>query len=344
MAMRTLLNRWPAATAKAVAVCLAVGVLVVPSAAAEPKAASGSVRLDGSSTVAPITMAAAEMFQEHHPKVRVTVGISGTGGGFKKFLESRAELRTDVNDASRPITQAEMDQAAKLGVEFIEVPIGLDGLAVLAHPSNTFCEHLTLAELKKIWEPGSTINNWKEVRAGFPDLPLHLYGPGADSGTFDYFTEVVVGKPKASRGDYSSSENDNVLIQGIAGDKGSLGYVGFSYYKANAAKLRLVAVDNGDGKPRKPTLDSIRDGSYTPLSRPMFLYVNKASYARPEVQLFLDYLLGNAKTIVEHHRVGYVAFPEELYSISGKRLREGKVGSVVAKGAGTDIVSLYRQN
>jgi phosphate transport system substrate-binding protein len=302
---------------------------------------SGSVRLDGSSTVAPITMAAAELFIQHQPRVRVTVGISGTGGGFKKFLDEFPDLRTDINDASRFIKPSEIDRANRLGIEFIELPIGIDGIAVMVHPSNTFCDHLTVAELKRIWEPGSHITNWRQVRKGLPDLPLRLYGPGADSGTFDYFTKAIVGTEKASRSDYTASESDNVLVRGIAGDKGSLGYFGYSYYEANHDDLRLVAIDSGDGNPIAPNLDVIRCGAYKPLSRPMFLYVNKASYQRPEVKAFLQFFLDNARTIVEHPRVNYVAMSEELYRIGQHRLDIAKTGSAMAA-AGDDTSDLVK--
>lgn len=291
---------------------------------------SGTVKVDGSSTVAPITTAAAEMFREKEPKVRVTVGTSGTGGGFKKFLDADAGLRTDISDASRPIEPPEVSKAAEVGVRFIEVPIAIDGLAVMVHPSNTFCDHLTIEELKKIWQPESTVNNWKDVRKGFPDMPIKLYGPGTDSGTFDYFTEVVCGKERASRSDYNASENDNTLVQGVAGDKGSLGYFGYSYYEANKGKLKLLAIDNGDGKPIKPSLETIRANAYHPLSRPLFLYVNAESYKRPEVKAFMAFIVDNARRIVEHPKVNYVAFPDEIYSLVGKRLKDGKTGSFMA--------------
>ena len=307
---------------------------------------SGTVKVDGSSTVAPITTAAAEMFQAKQPKVRVTVGVSGTGGGFKKFLDHDARLRTDICDASRPIEAAELAKATELGVQFIEVPIGIDGLAVMVHPSNKFCEYLTVAELKRIWEPASPINNWREVRAGFPDLPLKLFGPGTDSGTFDYFTAVIVGKEKSSRSDYNASENDNTLVQGIAGDAGALGYFGYSYYEANKAKLKLLAIDNGDGKPVKPSFQVIRSGAYKPLSRPLFLYVNAESYKRAEVKAFLEFYLDNARSIVEHPRVNYVAFSEEIYELGKKRLSDGKTGSVMAGAppGATDMAELLKSH
>jgi phosphate transport system substrate-binding protein len=306
---------------------------------------SGTVKVDGSSTVAPIMMAAAEMFKEKEPKVRVTVGISGTGGGFKKFLDSDAALRTDVGDASRPIKPAEISRAGEVGVRFIEVPLAIDGIAVMVHPSNTFCDSLTLDELRRIWEPGTSIFNWKDVRPGFPDLPLKLFGPGTDSGTFDYFTEVIVGKERSSRSDYNGSENDNTLVQGVAGDKGALGYFGYSYYEANKSKLKLVGIDHGDGKPVRPDLEIIRAGKYHPLARPMFLYVNAESFRRPEVKAFLDFVVGNARMIVEHPRVNYVAFKDEMYELGKKRLAQGITGSAMADApAGvTDITQLYRK-
>lgn len=305
---------------------------------------AGTVKVDGSSTVAPITTAAAELFQQKNPKVRVTVGISGTGGGFKKFLDEKPDLRTDINDASRPIKEAELSRAKELGVEFIEIPIAMDGLAVVVHPSNTFCDHLTVAELKKIWEPNSTVKNWKDVRAGFPDLPIKLYGPGTDSGTFDYFTEVIVGKEKSSRSDYTASESDNVLVQGVSGDKGALGYFGMAYYEANHAKLKLLGVDNGDGKPVAPTsVEIVRGGTYKPLSRPLFLYINAESYKRPEVREYVEFILSQSKQIVEHPRVGYVSLNDDMIKVVTQRFKAGKTGSAMAvapKGT-TDLKAIF---
>lgn len=318
-------------------------------AGTEATAAKGpaTVKVDGSSTVAPISMVAAEMFQSSHPEVRVSVGISGTGGGFKKFLDTNPSLRTDINDASRPIKQAEVEAAGKANVQYIELPIALDGIAVMVNPGNTFCDHLTLAELKKIWEPNSKINNWKDVREGFPDLALKLYGPGTDSGTFDYFTEAVVGKEKACRGDFSANENDNVLVQGISGDPGSLGYFGFAYYEANMAKLKLLAIDNGDGKPMKPSLETIRDGTYKPLSRPLFLYVNNEAIARSEVKGFLDFYLANVRSIVEHPKVKYVSLPDAINAAAVKRLAQRTTGSVfqnIKPGESANLAKLYNAN
>lgn len=303
------------------------------------------VHVDGSSTVAPITTVAAEMFKKERPDVRVPVGISGTGGGFKKFLDQDPSLRTDINDASRIIKESEIKRAKELGVEFIEIPIAMDGIAVIVHPENDFCDHLTVDELKRMWEPGSQINNWNQVREGFPDLELKLFGPGTDSGTFDYFTEAIVGEEGASREDFTMSEDDNVLVQGVAGTRGGLGYFGFSYYEANKERLKLLAIDDTDGTPVAPSVDLIRAGRYTPLSRPLFLYVNKDSLARPEVKDFLEFYLDHAPEIVEHPNVNYVALSEELYRIDQKRLAEGVTGSVMANIPDdvdkTDLAKLY---
>ena len=306
-------------------VVLAVALLAVQTLGAEERL-EGAVKLDGSSTVAPIMMAAAEMFQAEQPKVRVTVGISGTGGGFKKFLSDRPELRTDINDASRTIKEIEKETAAKLGVKYLEIPIALDGIAVVVHPKNTACSALTVAELKRIWEPESQIKNWKDVRSGFPDLPLKLYGPGTDSGTFDYFTEAVVGKEKSCRSDFTASEDDNVLVQGVEGDPGSLGYFGYSYYEANKAKLKLLAIDGGDGKPVAPDIGKIRAGTYKPLSRTLYAYVNTESLRRPPVVAFLTFYLNNAPKIVEHPMVNYVALPAERYSEGLNALKKAAGG------------------
>jgi len=305
-----------------------------------------TVKIDGSSTVAPITNVAAEMYMDEHDNVDVTVGVSGTGGGFEKFHEHDAKLRTDINDASRPIKPSEIEKARKTGVEFIELPVAMDGLAVVVNPSNSFCNHLTVAELKRIWEPGSKVKNWKDIRPGFPDLALKLYGPGPDSGTFDFFTEVINGKEDASRSDYTASESDNLLVQGVAGDKGALGYFGFSYYENNRKKLKLLGIDGGDGKPTTPSLDSVRNGTYRPLSRPLFMYVNKASLQRPDVRGFLDYFFDHAQEIVEHPKVLYVALPDELYSLARARVEKGLTGSVFADlkpGEHKELIDLYRR-
>ncbi len=338
----TLFSRW-IWTVAVVAALFAAG-LGEPASAQQLK---GRVKVDGSSTVAPIMMATAELFQAEQPRVRVTVGISGTGGGFKKFLDSRADLRTDVSDASRPIKAKEIERAKEVGVEYIEIPIGIDGIAVMVHPSNAFCEHLTVEELKRIWGPGSPITSWSQVRLGFPDLHLKLYGPDTDSGTFDYFTKAIVGKERASRSDYMASASDNVLVQGVAGDRGALGYFGYSYYEASKGKLKLIGVDNNNGKPVKPNLEIIRGGTYKPLSRPVFLYVNTDAYKRAEVRAFLEFFLDNARRIVEHSTVNYVALSNDIYEMNKKRLETGKTGSAMAdakaSGESLELAEIFRR-
>lgn len=268
---------------------------------------TGTVRVDGSSTVFPISEALAEEFRLVAPNVRVTVGSSGTGGGFNKFLAGEV----DINDASRDIGDEEKTLAAANGLEYLEIPVAFDGLSVVVNPRNTWVDYLTVAELKKIWEPGSTVDSWNDVRPGWPDSPLRLYGPGTDSGTFEYFTETVVGAPYAARPDYTASENDNILVQGVAGDEGALGFFGFAYYENSASQLRLVPVDGGNG-PVAPTVNTINDGSYSPLSRPLFIYVSKTSAARPEVRAFVDFYLETASLLVTE--VGYVPLRPEQYT------------------------------
>lgn len=267
---------------------------------------SGTILIDGSSTVFPITQAVAEEFRKDHRDVQIPVGVSGTGGGFKRFVTGE----TAISDASRPIKASEAETARKNGVEYIELPVAYDGLSIVVSKSNTFVECLTTAELGKIWEPGSTVNNWRQVRDGFPDQKITLYGPGTDSGTFDYFTEAINGKEDASRADYTASEDDNVLVLGVAGDKNSLGYFGYAYYAENTDKLKVVAVDGGKGC-IEPSEKTINDGSYAPLSRPIFIYVNRKDLARPEVREFVRFYLENAPGLVAE--VGYVPLPPAEY-------------------------------
>lgn len=274
--------------------------------AATVEALTGAVRLDGSSTVLPISEAIAEEFQTVAPQVRVSVGSSGTGGGFNKFLGGE----TDINDASRDISEEEIAKAQANGVEYLELAVAYDGLSVVVNPGNTWVDHLTVAELKMIWEPTSTVDSWNDVRPEWPDQPLRLYGPGTDSGTFDYFTEAVVGKAKSARADYTASENDNILVQGVAGDAGGLGFFGFAYYEASADKLKLVPVDGGSG-PISPTPTTINDGTYSPLSRSLFIYVSKAAASRPEVRAFVNFYLESAPALVTE--VGYIPLRAEEY-------------------------------
>jgi len=280
----------------------------------------GAVSVDGSSTVFPISQALAEEFMNENHGVNVTVAESGTGGGFKKF--GRGEI--DISGASRPIEPSEDLTCKKNGVEYIELPIAFDGLTVVVNPKNDWAESLTVAELKKIWEPGSKINNWSQVRAGFPNKPLKLYGPGTDSGTFDYFCEAINGGKGKSRSDYTASEDDNVLVQGVAGDEGALGYFGIAYYEENKGKIRAVKIDGGEG-PVEPSAETVRSGRYKPLSRPLFLYVNVKSLEKPQVKAYVDFCLANAEKLVS--QVGYVPLPAQAYEIAKKIVAEKRTGS-----------------
>jgi phosphate transport system substrate-binding protein len=288
--------------------------------------AQTTVRVDGSSTVFPITEAVAEEFQIAHPGTKVTVGISGTGGGFKKLV--RGEI--DIADASRPILAAEMEEAEKNGIEYIELPIGFDGLTVVVNPRNEFVKELTVADLKKIWEPAAQgkITMWSQVRPEWPAEKMTLYGAGSDSGTFDYFTEATVGKAKSSRGDYTASEDDNVLVKGVEADKNALGYFGYAYFAPHASKLRAVPIVNNEGKPIAPSEDTIKDGSYNPLARPLFIYVSKKSLDRPEVKKFVEFYLREGPALVSE--VKYVPLPAEAYASCMKRFRKAEVGTAFA--------------
>ncbi len=265
---------------------------------------SGSVSGDGSSTVFPLTEAVAEEFQKENPDVQVTVGTSGTGGGFEKFCNDEI----DIADASRPIDDEEAQVCAGKNIEYVELTVANDGLAVVANPENDWAECLTTAELKKTWEPNSQVNNWEDVKTGFPDRALKLFGPGTDSGTFDYFTDEINGEEGASRTDYTASEDDNVLVQGVVGDEGALGYFGFAYYIENEDKLKLLGVDSGEGCV-KPSDETVQDGTYTPLSRPLFIYAKKAALTRPEVQGFVDFYLENIGELASD--VGYTPLNDE---------------------------------
>ncbi len=265
------------------------------------------IKIDGSSTVYPITEAVAEEFQKENKSVRITVGISGTGGGFKRFCRGE----TDISNASRPIKASEIALCKEHGIEYIEVPVAYDGLSVMVNPANTWANDITVEELNKIWGPDAqgNIKTWNQVRPEWPNQPLALYGPGTDSGTFDYFTEVINGKTAASRGDYTSSEDDNVLVQGISKDKNAMGYFGYAYYIENQDQLKLVAV-NGV----KPSPATINDGSYSPLSRPIFIYVSKKSAKKQEVRDFANFYLENGGELADE--VGYIGMPAEKYTAS----------------------------
>jgi phosphate transport system substrate-binding protein len=255
---------------------------------------SGRIEADGSSTVGPLTTAAAERFQRENSDVQITVGVSGTGGGFERFCAGE----TDLSNASRPIEGDEKATCEKNGVKFAELQVANDALTVAANPENDWATCLTTAQLKKIWDQGSTVKSWKDVDPSWPDEDLKLYGPGTDSGTFDYFTAEINGDEGRSRSDYSASEDDNVLVQGVAGGKGALGYFGLSYFEQNQDKLKALEVDGGDGCVA-PSAETAQDGTYKPLSRPLFVYVKASSLQEPQVKAFLDYLLANAEDIAK---------------------------------------------
>lgn len=303
--------------------CLKVFLPLSIAALAGAARAQATIKVDGSSTVFPITEAVAEEFQKANAGVKVTVGISGTGGGFKKFVRGE----TDISDASRPILAAEMEEAKKNGIEYIELPIGFDGLTVVINPANTFLKELTVADLKKIWEPAAQgkIMKWSQVRPEWPDEKLTLYGAGSDSGTFDYFTEATVGKAKASRGDYTASEDDNVLVKGVVADKNALGYFGYAYFAPNSGKIKAVPIVNKDGKAITPSEQSIKDGSYNPLARPLFIYVNKKSMARSEIKNFVEFYLKQGPALVAE--VKYVPLPADAYTKGLARFQKGETGT-----------------
>jgi phosphate transport system substrate-binding protein len=283
------------------------------------------VKVDGSSTVFPVTEAVAEEFQKSKKNaIKVTVGISGTGGGFKKFCRGE----TDISNASRPILKAEMAECAKAGIEYIELPVAFDALTVVINPNNSFIKQLTVAELKKMWEPSAqkTVMKWKDVNAAWPDQPMKLFGPGADSGTFDYFTEAVVGKSKSSRGDFTASEDDNVLVQGVSRDVNGLGYFGFAYYVENKGKLKAVPIVNEKGQAVLPSLEAVIAGSYTPLARPIFIYVSNKSLSKPEVREFVQFYMAHGAKLSKE--VKYVPLPDSAYKVSWDHVVKGKKGTV----------------
>ncbi|HEX6939698.1 MAG TPA: PstS family phosphate ABC transporter substrate-binding protein [Longimicrobiales bacterium] len=285
---------------------------------------SGSIEIDGSSTVYPITEAVAEEFMiETGGRVRVTVGVSGTGGGFKRFCAGEIA----IGNASRRIREGERAACRRAGIEYLELPVAYDGISVVVNPANAFVQCLTVAELRRIWEPGSTVRRWSDVRPEWPAEEIRLYGPGPNSGTFDYFTGAIVGEEGASRPDYTASEDDNMLVQGVAGDRSALGHFGYAYYEENAEQLKVVGVDGGTGCVM-PTRESIRSGRYAPLSRQIFIYVNAASLRRPEVAAFVRFYLETAGELAT--QVGYVALEPSKY-------RDGlrQVDQVVAGPTGT---------
>ena len=304
------------------AALLAVTFGTMGNALADKKM-KGNVRIDGSSTVYPISEAVAEEFNAQYPRVRVTIGVSGTGGGFKKFTVGE----TDINNASRPIKGKEITKAGEEGVGFIELPVAFDGLSVVVNPQNDWVDHFTTEELQRIWQPESDVTYWSDVRPEWPNEKIKLYGPGTDSGTFDYFTEAINGKSQLCRADFTASEDDNVLVQGIAGDKYALGFFGYAYYIENTDKLRIAPIDGGNG-PQIPTAETINTGAYSPLSRPLFVYVSDTAAAREDIQIFVNYYLDNAGELAGE--VGYVALPEKAYELAKQRFEKKITGSVFA--------------
>jgi phosphate transport system substrate-binding protein len=265
---------------------------------------SGRIQADGSSTVGPFTTRAAERFRQEQPDVRVTVGISGTGGGFERFCRGE----TDLSNASREIDEEEQAICEREGIEFVEFQVANDALTVVVNTENDWAECLTVAELRKVWQPGSKVDNWSQIRSGFPDEQLRLFGAGTDSGTFDYFTDAINGEEGASRSDYSATEDDNVTVQGVSGTKGGMGYFGFSYFEQNQDKLKALEIDGGGGCVA-PSVETAQSGAYKPLSRPLFVYVKREALDRPEVEAFVRYTLDNAASIAEEAQ--FVPLTEE---------------------------------
>jgi len=317
---------------------LGAALLAAPLAAqAQPKV----VRVDGSSTVYPITEAVAEEFQKaKKQQIKVTVGISGTGGGFKKFCRGD----TDISGASRPILKGEMEECRKAGIEYFELPVAFDALTVVVNPKNTFIRQLTVAEMKKMWEPAAQgkVMRWSHVNPQWPDQPMKLFGPGADSGTFDYFTEAVVGKAKSSRGDFTASEDDNVLVQGVSRDVNGLGYFGFAYYVENKDKLKAVPIVNDKGKAVAPSMEAVEAGAYA-LSRPIFIYVSAKALDKPAVKEFVQYYMQHGGPLAKE--VKYVPLPAESYQVAWEHVQKGRKGTVFGGTAevGVTIEELLRR-
>ena len=314
-------------TAGILTAAAAAVALVVPAV----KSQDGSViKIDGSSTVYPITEAVAEEYQiENQGATQVTVGVSGTGGGFKKFCSQDEAVRTNISNASRPIKEEEMAMCEAAGVEYIEIPVAYDAITVVANPENPI-ESMTVEELNQIWGPEAEgqVTNWSQINPEWSDAEFVLYGPGADSGTFDGFTDKINGEEGASRTDYTPSEDDNVLVQGVTSDPNALGYFGYSYYEENQDQLKAIAIDNGDGAVT-PSVETVRDGSYQPLSRPIYIYVNSAAAERPEVAEFVEFYLTNAEGLVPE--VGSVPLTAEEYQEAIAKFQNGETGTTAAK-------------
>ncbi|MDP2370167.1 PstS family phosphate ABC transporter substrate-binding protein [Rhodoferax sp.] len=302
-------------------VLLATSALALFGVAAQAQV----VKVDGSSTVYPVTEAVAEEFQKANKGLKVTVGVSGTGGGFKKFCRGE----TDISNASRPISTSEMADCNKTGVEYFELPVAFDALTVVINPKNTWLKQATVAELKKMWEPAAQgkVMRWNQVNPTWPDQPMKLFGAGADSGTFDYFTEAIVGKSKSSRGDFTASEDDNVLVQGVAGDVNAIGYFGYAYYAENTNKLKALPIVEKEGKAAvAPSPEAVIAGTYQPLARPIFIYINVKSLAKPEVKKFVDFYMSQGAKMAKE--VKYVPLPAAIYLSNIKHIAENKKGTI----------------
>lgn len=296
---------------------------------------SGDIQVDGSSTVFPISEAMAEEFMAANPDTRVTVGVSGSGGGFEKFCNGE----TDISNASRPIAQDEIDACAEAGIDFVELPIAFDGITVVVNNDNDWAQCLTPDDLSTMWSPESEgeVTNWNQIKGEYPDQALGLYGPGTDSGTFDYFTDAINGEEGASRGDYTASEDDNVVVQGVQSDVGGLGYFGYAYFEENEGTLKAVEIENADGTCVAPSREVIADGSYNPLSRPLFFYVKVDSYeSKPQVAAFVDFLIdpANEELVAE---TGYVALPEDITELVAARLENRTTGSIYDGGSSVGV-------
>lgn len=300
------------------------------SLAAPNKSSEIIIEIDGSSTVYPISEAVAEEFRKVRKDVKITIGFSGTGGGFKKFCAGE----TDISNASRPIKEAELELCKKNGVEYIELPVAYDALSVVVNSQNDWAKTMTVAELKKIWEPSAQgkVTNWNQIRAEWPNAPLELYGPGVDSGTYDYFTEAVVGQEHASRGDFTSSEDDNVLVQGVSLSKNALGFFGLAYYIENQDKLKALAVDdqndaNGKGG-QMPSIENVVKGVYQPLARPLLIYIRKDSAEKTLVREFINFYIDNSSKLATE--VGYVQLNDDVIKLVKERFNTSTTGSVFA--------------
>jgi phosphate transport system substrate-binding protein len=313
-------------------IALAAGISLLAAAAPQDvKTMKGSIRADGSSTVYPLAEAVAEEFRKEAPGIRVTVGLSGTGGGFKRFTTGEV----DISNASRPIKKSEVDVATKNSIEYIELPVCYDGLSIVIHPKNTWVKALTVPQLKKIFSATDSAKTWKDVDASWPATAIKIYSPGTDSGTFDYFKETVVGKDGKIRADLTASEDDNTLVSGVSGDENAIGFFGCAYYFENKDKLKIVPIDGGKG-PVTPTHETIVNGTYAPFSRPLFIYVNKkAATEKPEVRAYVDFFLNNAGKLA--NEVGYVALPDTVYATAKKNFKDLRTGTQFMTATGEDV-------